>query len=170
MLDRFKVYPSLDHCLGMLKQNRRLAVAMSREYVKNNHQISTSQIHCFENTEIIYEYALTFLVHENFPYLTELNTFIRRASAGGLIEKWRNSHSKRTLHKRNERIYSELKVQNFQGVFSLVLVFIMTQCSVLMLERFIHKKANAKNTFRAYKMIQMVIDPDRHFLLENKMI
>lgn len=169
MLEEFKTYPNIDHCLKILSQNHWFAAAISREHARNNDLISFSQLHCFDQTEVIYEYALKFLVNKNFSYLTELNTFIRRASASGLIEKWHKSYSNRTFYKQKPNHFTQLRVNNLQGVFSLLFLFIMTHCSALLLEMFIHKKANEINSFRFYKIIELIIDPDRHFLLVNQM-
>lgn len=91
MVENFKVCDDLNFCLNQLVQNSQFAVAISREHARNCHLMSTSQIYCFKNNEIIYDYAKSFLVRKDNLHLDKLNEFIRMSSASGLIEKWRLS-------------------------------------------------------------------------------
>lgn len=78
--------------MSWLKNNPTLAVAVSHEHARKNRLIPYSQMYCFEKSEAIYEYAPKFLVRDKFPFLVELDEFIRLADASGLIMKWSSSH------------------------------------------------------------------------------
>lgn len=96
-LAKFKICEDLNVCLKQLNQNQQLAIAISREHVRNSH--SNLHVFCFEQSDMIYDYALKFLVRKDFPYLNEFNEFIRMTSARGLIKKW---HSERIIRYQNK--------------------------------------------------------------------
>lgn len=78
----FKICQSFDECLSEIEKSSKCALATSHEYIIKNCEIFASK-YCFKNPEIIYNYALKFLVSKDFSYLKELNRFIDLANAGG---------------------------------------------------------------------------------------
>lgn len=167
ILERYKLCPNMDDCLNRLHQNHRLALAVSREHAKTNERILPSQLECFDNSEIIHEYDLTFLARNNFTYLTKLNKFIQMARSGGLIEKWRRDNQHQT-YKRTKLIRTQLKVHNFYGIFSLWMFFFAFQSFTLIWEKIVYQRAHMPNPTWIWVLFEMAIDPERYHLLETK--
>lgn len=166
MLERFKICNNLDACLNQLDQNSKLAIAISYEHSQNSLSISSqSSYHCFSKSEIIYEYALKFLVRKNFPHLRELNEFIQRASASGLIEKWRLKNQYRNNHPND--MFGYLTFEHFLGIVILGCFLWILFIIFLFIERFVYTKNRTTNPLRFWVFIEMVIDPHRHFMLET---
>lgn len=145
-----------------------MAVAILREHAQSSRLSVSSQFYYFEGLEIIYEYALKFLVHKNFSHSNELNEFIKMASENGLIEKWRKDNLKKHQKHTSERIFRQLSVQNFYGVLVVCFVCIIVLIFVFILERIVYSKTKTINASRFWKIVEMIIDPDRYFMLENK--
>lgn len=162
MLTHFKICNNLDQCLSRLSGNPKLAVAISREHVQNNRFISTSQFYCFES-ENIYEYDLNFLVGKNIPFSKDLNEFIRRVIESGLIKKWHSDSQIRIPNKYINTIHEQL-----DGVFLICYTMIVVVIFIFILEKIVYTKVRSPNTSRYWKFIEMLIDPDRHFWLENQ--
>lgn len=168
-IENFVVCDDLDFCLDQLNWNSALAVAIFFEHARNHLSGPDSQIYCFKNSEIISEYSLKFFVHDDFPYLNELNEFIHLTSASGLIEKWRSN--KQMLNQSftyKRKIHNRLVLYNFLGIFYVGAVMGIIVISTFFLERFVYTKVRTANTFRFWKIIEMMIDPNRHFLLEKR--
>lgn len=157
----------LDLYLSKLNENSRLAVAISREHARNFQRNARYELYCFENSEIIYDYALKFIVRKDFPYLNELNAFIRSASGGGLIEKWRLNNQIKTKYKREnqeeervmmimEDLYGPILVVGFLVIF-IFLIFLF--------EFLVYKKKRTHSGIWLY--LEWAIDSDRHFMLET---
>lgn len=127
------------------------------------------QVYCFEKPEIIYEYNLKFLVNKNFSYSKDLNKFIRMASENGLIEKWQKDLLKEYQKRPDYRTFRSLSIQNFYGVLVVCLLFIIALIFAFILEKIVYNKTKTVNPSRFWIIIEIIIDPDRHFLLENKM-
>lgn len=153
----------MDTCLRQLDDNRELAVAVSREHALNNHFISSSQLYCFEKSEIIYNYHLKFLMHKEFPFKTELNRFIEMASANGLIAKWYSNSRIKAPQKYTKREYDITMIDELQYWFYLVIPTIL----VFLLEIFIYNRVKNSQLIM-WRVIEMFIDPYRHFWLKNK--
>lgn len=170
LLERFKSCSDLDACLSQLQINSKLAVAISREHSLNSHLISPSQIYCFEKSEIIYEYALKFLIRKEFAYIEELNEFIRQASAGGLIEKWHKDSQFQHNYIHRPRTYFRLSMDNFYGTHLILLGLALAAIFIFLLELFVYKKVTKPNPSKFWMTVEFVIDPVRYFWLENRWV
>lgn len=168
MLEGFEICNDLDICLSWLQHNAKLAVAVSHEHARNNRLIPYSQMYCFENSEAIYEYALKFLVRDKFPFLLELNQFIRLADAGGLIRKWNSNRSTLIEFQHNEKYYNQITIEHFFGFFFLLSGILLFAFSIFILEIIVHKNVNKPNSKKFWRNIQMIIDSKRYFCCENK--
>lgn len=167
MLDDYEICDNLEHCLKQLARNAELAVAVSQEYFQNRNSIENIGIYCFENPNVIYDYALYFMVRKDFSYLKELNGFIGMASESGLINKWRSTGPTKTYVTEKEQAYNNVKIKNLFGIF---VIFLLLQALIVLtitLERFVHKKVNGRNPSRFWIYADMIISPDRLFLLET---
>lgn len=169
-LRKFIVCKNLDICLSSIEQNSKLAVAISRKHALNSHSISSIKISCFEDSEIIYEYPLKFLTTKNFSYLNELNKFILMASSSGFINKWIKDQQISTyFHSESqEKYYNQITIEHFYGCLIILGCILIGIILILTLEIFIHKQTRKPNSSKYWKIIEMFIDPKRHFWLENK--
>lgn len=169
MIEKFKICTNLDECLTQLEDNSKLAVAISLAHAHSSHFIPSSQFYCFKDPEIIYKYGLKFWIRQSFPYLKELNEFIRMADAGGLIKKWySNKLTGVPSHMRMDNSYKQLKLKHFHGAILIWGMLVAALICIFILERIVHAKARAPNALRFWKIVEMLIDPDRHFMLESK--
>lgn len=169
MIENFVICNDWNFCLDVLEVSPKLAVAISREHARTRRILhSDSQIYCLDKSDIIFEFASKFLVREDFLYLKQLNQFIQMASESGLIEKWR-SNVKIHTSKEEERIHSRL-AKVIRGVHIICILTEILLTFILLLERFVYRKVRTSNESRIWKIIEMLIDSDRHFLLETKMI
>lgn len=167
-MKNFKICEDLDDCLNQLLENSKLAVAISREHAFNTAAIS--HIYCFENSEIIYEYALTILVRKDFSYLKELNWFIEILIESGYISKWLTDYQNQSHFKSKHDIYRPTELKHMHGILSILMIVIIVAFAVLLLEKTVYKKTKQQNPSKFWIIIEIMIDPDRHFMLENKMI
>lgn len=168
LIENFEICTNLDFCLSQLEWKSKLAVAISREHAYNNQLISASKFHCFKNSEIIYGYSLKFLIREDFKYLNNLNKFIQMASTAGLVERWRTESQIRSKYKHIEKIYGFLTFENFYVPYIEWFVLEISVTLILLLELLVHRKVRQANHSRIWTLIEMFIDPFRHFWLENK--
>lgn len=169
MLETFKICDDINSCLSQLNHNAKLAVAISRERTLNLNLKSSSKF-CFEYPDTIYEYPMTFSIRRHFPYLKDLNRFIQMASAGGLIWKWRVDNQIQAHYTIKDKTYQQLTLRNYYGFFIISCIILLIDLAILLLEIFAHKKARIPNPSRFWIIVEMIIDSDRHFWLENKRI
>lgn len=167
MLDNFKVCENTELCLSWLHQNQKLAVALSREQSRMIQSRGDFGISCFEKSETIYEYSVKFMVREEFPYLNELNNFIRMASSAGLIEKWRSNIRIKAHSKYSKRIHHKLRAESFYGIIMLVCGEYVLVVIIFFLEIIIHKKVKALNSYRFWNYAEMFVNPERYFCLKK---
>lgn len=167
MIEKFQICDDINSCLSQLDRNAKLAVAISRERTLD---LKSSSKFCFEYPETIYEYPMSFSVRQHFPYLRELNRFIQMASAGGLIMKWRVDNQIQAHYNNKENTYQNFTMGNYYGFFIIWGIIFLIDFGILLLEIFVHKKVRMSNPSRFWIIVEMVIDSDRHFWLENKRI
>lgn len=140
------------------------------QYFKKRHLFTAAEIYCFENSEIIYEYAPKLLVRNGFPFLKELNKFLEMISECGVINKWLSDNYFRTSKKKVNKVYYRFTMSNVYGLLLIGALDIFFTVIVFIFEKIVHKKTREPNTSRFWKMIEMLIDPDRYFLLGNRQI
>lgn len=157
-------------CLKKLYLNPTLAVALPREFSRSILKDLNFQFYCFERPEIIHSFALKFYLHKDFSYKTELNDFLMLASETGLIEKWRSNTRTQFDHR-----YDPAEVQsglmtldNLSGMLLLWICMILIVALVLCLEIIVFRQVKKHNALRFWRLIEMIIDPDRYFMLETK--
>lgn len=169
MIKSFKVCGNLDHCLSQLNENSKLAVAVSVAHAHNSPSISPSQIYCYDGLEIIHDYNLKFLIRNDFPYLMELNAFIQKISEGGVIKKWCSNNSIRTSYE-HAKPNKQIVLKHLHGVLIVLVALETWAFSIFVFEKYVAGKMQASNPNRFWIIMDMIIDGDRHFLLESKMI
>lgn len=151
-----------------MDKDPKLAVAISREIAITGRINKIPFVFCFKNSEIIYDYPLTFLMNIKFTYQNHFNEFIQRADASGLIDKWRRISKTRTIYSNIEKEYGTLKMESFQLLFIVIVPISLLLFLLLLFERIVHRKAQNQNSFHIWKIIEMSIDPYRHFWRKNK--
>lgn len=70
----------------------------------------------------------------------------------------------------NAKTHKRLGSKNFLGLFFIATTVKTIGILTLILEMFVYRKARTPNTFRLWKIIEIIIDPDRHFLLGKESI
>lgn len=167
MINSFKVCENLDVCLGQLIDNEELAVAVSREYIRHTNLNLTSQIYCFDNHETLYNYALTFLIRNDFNYTKQLNAFIQKVDANGFIEKWRSNGRIGNRNKIEEKVYNQFGLKDFYGMSIIAAALALTAVLCLLLEMFAYKKSRKSRNRKLWRKVERLIDSKRYFMTNN---
>lgn len=89
------------------------------------------------------------------------------ASAGGLIEKWRRNANRSHKNKRHE-ILNQITFKSFVGGFSIWISLMAFTVFVFLIEIIVHKQVRKPNPSQFWIFFEIFIDPNRHYLLENK--
>jgi hypothetical protein len=81
----------MDKCLLEIKENGRLAVAISRQHAMNAIRVPITDLdmYCFEKTDNIFSFSVVMLFKKDHHLLPLVNRLIRRISESGFILKWR---------------------------------------------------------------------------------
>lgn len=167
MIDSFKVCENLDVCLRQLIDNEELAVAVSREYIRNKNINLTSQIYCFDKHETLYNYAMTFLIRDDFNYTKQLNAFIQEVDANGLVEKWRSNGRIGNRNKIKEKVYNQFGLKDFYGMSIIGGALALTAILSLLLEMFAYKKARKSRNSELWRKVERLFDSKRYFMTNN---
>lgn len=159
----------MNECLVKLKYNDRMAVIASYKHAMSNRNVSKSMIYCFKDDQKIFSYPVTMFMPTEHPLQEEINGFIQIALASGLFKKW-SDESHRLLWLINgyymDRISkkpSALNLTNFYVPLAIGCTIIIISFLVFALEHIVHSKARSIGGHRFWKIIDMMIDGDRHF-------
>lgn len=166
-MKKFRACEDLDICLKQLYSNRHLAVAASLKHAQNSRLIPASEIYCFEDLEKITEYPVQILVRKDFPFFDEFNTFINIAKANGLISKWLTETRVRPDYEFQEVHYDDFSIDNFGGFFVFWLTLFIVPMLVCVAETLIFRGAQKINPRKIFILLEMVIDGNRYFLLND---
>lgn len=164
-LQKFNICENLDVCLKRLDSNQRLAVAISLEQAQSSRY--ASKIYCFRKSDAFLAYSLQILVRKDFPFLEELNKFINAASASGLIEKWQTDNKARCDFKYPTDRFHQMTMDNFVTFFILWISLAIVPCFVFVLENVIFYMTHKQNPTKFSHYLELWIDGDRHFLLDD---
>lgn len=167
MINSFRVCENLDVCLRQLIDNEELAVAVSREYIRNTNLNLTSQIYCFDNHETLYNYALTFLIRNDFNYTKQLNAFIQKVDENGFIEKWRSNGRIGNRKKIKEKVHNQFGLKDFYGISIIGAALALTAVLCLLLEMFAYKKSRKSRNRKLWRKVERLIDSKRYFMTNN---
>lgn len=145
-------------------------MAILREYADNIQRNMHYKLYCFENSDMIYNYAMKFFVRKDFPHLNELNAIIKRASAAGLIEKWRLNSQIKSKYKQNNEVnaYHINSIPDFYGMLLVYDCVLVIGILMLPFELLVYRMKRTANSSRFWMYAEMAIGPDRLILLENK--
>lgn len=163
LLEKFQFCEDIDVCLNQIESNEKLAVAVSYEHVRSSLLLLKSKIHCFDKNESIQEFAVRFLVRKNFTFTNQLNDVIRFANDNGLIVHWLEMNRMIPHFHDNPTVLSiYVDIQAVWIVFTSLIGFAVF---VLIAERIIHRKSIEINNGRFWFIAEILIHPDRQFLL-----
>lgn len=111
-------------------------------------------------------------MRKGFLYKNELDEFIIAATESGLTEKWHSNTRIRFDHKyAHEEIQSGLMtLDNLSGMMIFWMFLNVNVALVFCLEIIVYRRTRKPNARRFWKSTEMVIDPERHFMLENKWV
>lgn len=155
--------------MAQLEYNPKLAIAISRELANKIDSGVISPFYCFDQSELIHEYALKFLVHANFSYIDELNKFIKMTSASGLIEKWRKDIQIDKSDGQTVMEIHQIELKYLAGIFIIWFILLFCTLSTFFIEIIVHRRVRKPGVSRFWIMCEMFIDSRRHFMLENRM-
>lgn len=162
MLQQFRLCTDINICLDELKWNKKLAVSISYERIQSSSYLRSSQLHCFSNMESVYVFYLRFLVKKNFRYLSQLNEFIQIARSSGIISHWINRMNPHFIPVAED---DTTATNIIIGVYPIVVSLFIFAIFIFFVERITYTKARNSRTIRLWVIIEIYIDPDRHFLL-----
>lgn len=87
--DHYKPCYEMDKCLLELKNDKALAVAISRQHAMNAKvAITEEDMFCFEKADNIFSFSVVMLFKRDHHLLPSVNTLIRRITEYGFILKW----------------------------------------------------------------------------------
>lgn len=171
-LSNFELVDQPNDHLFQLERNDRLAIAISKELSLspirkgNNRMDPKLKIYCFGNSNSLHEYELTLLLRKNFPYLNEMNKFLKYASGVGLIEKWLKNY-RSIAEKPPSYDYEMFKAESLYIAFTVFLCMMFASFIVVIMEKFVHKTVRTGNGGRFWRYIEIIIDPYRYLLLND---
>lgn len=136
----YNVCENLDQCLLQIKENRHLAVAISREHAINTPEdISESDMFCFSKANNIYTFFVVMLVKKDYHLLPQINTIIRSLKEGGLTTKWIEDSEKKS----NKRLTDSgeakpLRIEHIWGMMLILTVGLALASTTFLMEHLTH--------------------------------
>ena len=165
-LNKFIITNETDEYLEQLDWNYKLAVASSMERAQYFKSKRHFDVYSFTHPNQIHVYALKFLMRPNFPFANELNKFIEHATDGGLINKWRTKYQSHFKPKYQDETFF-FKIENYLLIMVIFAHLIFLANFIFVLERIVFKRVQMRRWRRFWRFVEMMIDPDRHFLLKK---
>lgn len=163
-LNKFIIINDIDVYLERLDWNYKLAVVSSIERAQYFTTKRHFDLYSFNHPNQVYGYTLKFLMRPHFPLANELNRlFIGQASESGLINNWLNNYRSQFKTKYQSEIMY-LKLENATLMLVIAAFLWLSSLSVCLLERIVFRKVRTVGSRRFWRYIEMIIDPDRHFL------
>lgn len=166
MLDKFEIITNPYQHLRELQFDERLAVGVSFEHVQNDELVNRQNIFCFESPNHIYSYSMNVLTSKDFPYLAELNRFIKMASESGLVVKWLKGYTFGSVpEKKSSSEYVEVKLEMYVYLVLIALSLQILACLIAIIESTAFKKIHMDNARPFWRIIEMTVNPYRYFLM-----
>lgn len=166
-MQNFEIFNDPNIYLSRLEWDSKLAVAVSREQLRNDESLSRLHIYCFENPNHIYEYPMRVLTTKKFRFLSQLNRFIKMTTESGLIGKWlKKIQFGQFGQGKTAPIYTEVDMEVIWVLVVIIAILLLFSTYVLY-ERAMAKRHKDKSNARIWRIIKMLIDPDRHFFMDD---
>lgn len=134
----------------------------SRLFVETSKQ---SGIYCFDDAESLRTYSTVFMFRSNMKQFNESINIFDRIVAGGLIVKWVNDLRARTAPIRDMPLGEPLKLSQLIGPFSICFPVLACAFVAAIMEQIIFRKARRIRGSRAWKVLEKLIDGQRHYCL-----
>lgn len=107
-------------------------------------------------------------MRKDFALQSELNRFIERASQHGLLMRWiKKSSFSSYLEKPPKFIYFEIAMDTHKFAQLFFFLFVLISTSSFIVERIVYKKVRANGASRWWRYMEVLIDPNRYFLLND---
>lgn len=165
-MQNFKVSNNLTEYLNQLDWNNKLAVATSLERVRNDRLLSKS-VYCFDESNNIQTYPLKIFMRKGFNLQKKLDRFIEYTIENGVIVKWTRKNTFRSFveERRIQMDYDEVKAEIFKFFVPVILGVSLGAFVIMVFEVIVHTKVHSHGSAKLWRYIQMMIDPERYFLL-----
>lgn len=86
----YKSCNDMNACLLDIKNDKKLAVAISRQHAQNARiELTENEMFCFDKANNIFSYSVVMLFKKDHHLLPLVNTLIRRMTEAGFILKWK---------------------------------------------------------------------------------
>lgn len=99
--------------------------------------------------------------------MAEIHRFVAEASAGGLIMKWLRSAGTQPIYGYKDNDLSQITMGNFSIMFVLLICLLLLTSTVFILEKIVFKAANGSKSSKFSIFLEMLIDGELHFLLND---
>lgn len=122
--DHYETCFEMDKCLLELKNDKQLAVAISRQHAVNAKvAITEEDMFCFEKADNIFSFSVVMLFKRDHHLLPSVNTLIRRITEYGFILKWQrdaeNEKLKEVILRSREKAQNRDQAINMTQLFGL---------------------------------------------------
>jgi hypothetical protein len=132
-----------------LKTNRKLAVGVSREQLRNTIlQLTEMDVFCFSPSENIRSFSVTMMLQKDYHLINQINKYISEIVETGLLLKWAKDSSRLVpldnIINQNERNSGNIKLtfEHVQGAFLLLIVGYLLASVVFAIEIIIKQTIN----------------------------
>lgn len=174
MIDRFTICEHIDDCLGQLAFDGHLAVITSRKHALANHRIPNWLIYCFEDRDRILGYPVSMFMPDRHALQQTFNHQIQLAVETGLYVKWtddnRSPFERISPQQKHKILRSQLTVEHIFTGLALYIVFVTFSVGAFVAEHIVKRFVRRRNAGRFWKIAEMLIDGDRHFMLPKKLL
>lgn len=148
-----------------LETSDKIAVAVSRHYIRANSYDSNAKVHCFPNSANIRSDLVVLKMHERSVHHAQWNGLIQYVAESGIIGKWLRSSASLT-RKSNE------SASTGEGIITIGIICfwfggLVIATIVAIIEQIIHYKVKQPNHHRYWAIADMLIDGRRYMYFFN---
>lgn len=160
--DNYKPCFDMDKCLLDIKNNEKVAVAISRQHAMNAKvPITDEDMYCFEKADNIFTFSVVMLFKRDHHLLPSVNTLIRYISEFGFILKWKRDAEyeklKEIVMRHREKAANRnqaINITQLFGLFALGGAGLFIATLVFILEWIVYYFARKKKKFLVFKYIE----------------
>lgn len=168
MLDNLKICKNLENCLENLKyeENNNIAVAVTRQRLKNSPLIRDKEINCLLSNACIHKYSIAMALTEHRHDILEMSSCIFEA---GLIQKWRetrNYNVRRNAIQRKRR--DKLSIHYTGSAYMSLVIGLILGTLTFMAELISFRKTHKDDCHRFWQFLSNVVDGRRFYFISRK--
>jgi hypothetical protein len=120
----------MDQCLLEIKNNDKLAVAISLQHARNARiPLEEEEMFCFEKENNVFSFSVVMLLKKDHHLLPVINTLIRRIAESGFILKWKADlefkKKKADVKVDSHENAKPLKLSHLLGVYGILIAGIL---------------------------------------------